>query len=366
MRVLRLQAENYRNIKSVTLTPCEGINVIYGENAQGKTNLLEAIWLFTGCRSFRGSKESELISFGEPFAELKMDFYASEREQEARLLIEKKRTAFLGGIKLPSPRRLMGQTGAVIFSPVHLNLVKGGPDERRKFIDTALCQMKPGYAASLSQYNRILMQRNALLKKINQYPSLSDTLDVWDEKLSVAGAAVALKRAEYTEMLSERAKDIYSGLSSGREEIGLSYKSQSLADGSENAAERLAQLLKDSRRSDLMYGSTTKGPHRDDLEISVSGRAARSFGSQGQQRSCALALKLAEAELMERVTGQSPVILLDDVMSELDSLRQDYILNHIEGRQVFITCCDPSAIMRFCSGKAFEIKNGEISAEDCK
>lgn len=363
MKVLEMSAKNYRNIGEISFQPCGGINVIYGENAQGKTNLIEAIWLFTGCKSFRASKEAELIGFGNEYADLKMSFFSEEREQDARIIIEKKRQAFLNGIKLPSPRKLMGHTGAVIFSPVHLNLVKGGPDERRRFIDTALCQLRPGYAAALSQYNRTLIQRNALIKKISSYPSFADTLDIWDEKLAFAGAEVAVKRAEYIALLSEESERIYSGLSSGREKMGIRYKSQFLAETAEESREKLSELLKASRKSDLMWGSTSKGPHRDELEITVGGKAAKSFASQGQQRSCALSLKLSEAAVMEKITSSSPIILLDDVMSELDFSRQDYILNHIDGRQVFITCCDPTAIMRFCSGKAFEIKNGALVSD---
>lgn len=385
MKALTLKAKNYRNIKELVINPDPGINLIYGDNAQGKTNLIEALWLFTGCKSFRGSKDSELVAFGEERADLEFEFYAGGREQNAEIVIEKKRSGTLNGVKMQSVREMIGVFRAVAFSPVHLNIVKGSPEERRKFIDMAVAQSKPLYAKILSGYNRVLKQRNMLLKSLYSAPSLADTLDVWDEKLASYGADIIIYRYEYTCQLKKEAVKIYEGLSSNREEFTFEYvptirNISSAEDGMseiksdrgkisfkengnpdyEEIKRRLYMNLLKHRNDDISNGTTSFGPHRDDFEIKVNSVSARSFGSQGQQRSCALALKLGEAEVLKNITDTSPVILLDDVMSELDPSRQDYILNRIKDKQVFITCCDSTPALNMCAGKIFEIKDGEV------
>lgn len=362
MLVKRLALENFRNIEAMELFPAEGVNVIFGENAQGKTNLLECIWLFTGCKSFRSRRDREMVGFDAPFAKNTMDFFAKGREQEVLLYIDQKRTAMKNGVTLQSPAELIGEFSAVIFAPAHLSLVQEGPLMRRRFLDTALCQLKPAYAKGLAKYNRTLSQRNALLKDIQFHPELLDTLEVWDEKLSAYGAAVVSERVAYTGLLSEHASEIYDGLSGGRETLRVTYTSN--VDTSDGDAyrirERLFTALGEARHTDILNGITSIGPHRDDLRIQIDSLSARSFGSQGQQRSAALSLKLAEAHILKMVTGEEPIILLDDVMSELDEGRQDYILNHIRGRQVFITCCDPTAVLRLCEGRTFHVEGGKL------
>ena len=350
MRVRELKLKNYRNIEDALLTPAEGINLIWGENAQGKTNLLEAVWLFTSCKSFRGAKDRELVRFDEAEAKLTMWYDARGLTEEAALEIDSRRRAFAGGLPLPSPTKLMGEFTAVVFSPAHLSLVKNGPTERRRFLDTAICQVQPAYAAVLRAYTRALDQRNSLLKDIPYHSELLDTLDVWDERLSQAGEKILQTRQRYVSRLSQAAQTVYDGLSQGREQLEIRYSSA--------CADRFAESLREARKADLSAGVSTVGPHRDDLEIAVGGVSARAFGSQGQQRSAALAIKMAEGEILKEVTGEYPVLLLDDVMSELDASRQDYILNHIENRQVFITCCDPDAIRRATVGGRFHIVNG--------
>ncbi|MCR4925957.1 MAG: DNA replication/repair protein RecF [Clostridiales bacterium] len=363
MRILKLNVENYRNIENISIEPSESVNVIYGENAQGKTNLIEAMWLFTGCKSFRGAKDSELINFEKDFSCLSLDFFGEERQQNATIKISDKRHAQLNGVDLTACSKLVGKFLAMVFSPVHLNLVKGGPVERRKFIDTAICQLKPKYSGYIKEYSKVLSQRNALLKDVNYHSELFDTLEIWEDRLCQLGAVIIDQRMKYIALLNESAKEIYSGLSQGREEFDVSYLQNAQIDCNssiEDIKNQLKQSILKARKNDIFCGSTSIGPHRDDLNITIDKVSARSFGSQGQQRSGALALKMSEASLIKSVGGEQPVALLDDVMSELDINRQDYILNHIDGWQVFITCCEPDSVLRMCEGKAFKIENGKL------
>ena len=356
MIVKSIEYNNFRNIDRVALLPSDGVNIIYGENAQGKTNLMEGIWLFSGMKSFRGAKDTELIRFGSEFGKLKMAFEAGGREQKAEITISARRKAKLNGVELPSCAGLIGKCSVVVFSPSFLSIVKNGPEERRRFLDSAICQIRPGYAAVLAEYNRLLKQRNSLLKDIPIEPSLLDMLDVIDERFAFAGEKLTQERKSYIELLLPPVRRIYDGFSGGKEEINVAYAEKETEKGS------LGERLKANRRQDIINKSTSAGPHRDDVEIGINGISARSYGSQGQQRSCAIALKMGEAEVMKTVTGEQPAVLLDDVMSELDANRQDFILNHIIDRQVFITCCEPSTVLRLCGGKTFHIEKGKLES----
>lgn len=361
MKINSISIENFRNIEKLDLD-FDDVNIIYGQNAQGKTNLIEAIYLFTGSKSFRGVKDRELIRFGSDFSKLKIDFESENRNQNAEIRIDRKRTAYLNGIKKKSPSVLGEELKAVIFSPVHLSMVKDGPSERRRFIDNALCQLKYNYRNVLKEYNRALSQRNMLLKDISKNSSLADMLYIWDKNLAATGAKIIYQRNKYVEALLPFAKEVFDGLSGGREEIDLvlkgpfDYRELSLKE----IENKLLITFEKSRGSDFMNRITTAGPHRDDMEILINSKSARTYGSQGQQRSCVLALKLAEASLLKEMTQNEPLALLDDVMSELDITRQDYILNHIKNWQVFITCCDADTVLRLKKGKTFHIENGGI------
>lgn len=375
MYVTRLATKNFRNLEDAQLFPCQGVNVIYGGNAQGKTNLLEGLWLFTGGHSFRGAKDGELPRLDKekgvnsPSASLALDFFSEERPQKAVLKIENgRRSSVINGVEKKTGSALIGKVRAVIFSPEHLLLVKEGPSRRRSFIDGALCQLRPGFAGALSVYNRALLQRNALLKDLSRFPELRDTLDVWDLRLAKLGARVMGERRSYVEKLGPRVKSIYSGISKGKEEIDISYSPsvkmavENFSDG--QTEEAFLAELKRTLQSDLRSGFTAAGPHRDDLNITLDGLSARSYGSQGQQRSAVLALKLAEAETLADASGETPVVLLDDVMSELDQSRQDYLLNHLHGRQVFITCCSAETVSLQETGKRFRVEAGHVEPED--
>ena len=359
MKAERLFFEGFRNLETDEIRPDGGINVIYGENAQGKTNLLEALWLFSGARSFRSAKDASMIMSGREFARLELEFNAEGRGQTAAITIKNGRSAVLNGVKLKSPGELAGNFRAVVFSPVHLSLIKDGPAERRRFLDTAICQLWPKYVAVYGEYMRAVTQRNAVLKDARFHTQLYDMLDVYDCEIAKKGARIVAYRERYVELIKQHATEIYEGIARGKESFSLCY--QTVKNASDPNA--LLEALKTARGSDISVGSTSVGPHRDDLEIYVSEMSARQFASQGQQRSAVLALKLAEAAVLKEISGEQPVALLDDVMSELDEFRQDYILNHIRDWQVFITCCDRSTVSMMKSGAAFHISGGKVQKE---
>lgn len=362
MFINEIKIENFRNIGFMGFFPDKNINVIYGENGQGKTNILEGIWLFTGCKSFRTSKDTELVNFNSENSKISIEFETALRNNAASVFIDKKRHASLNGVLLTSPRELIGKFYSVVFSPVHLSLIKEGPLGRRKFLDTAISQIDETYAKKLTYYNHLINQKNALLKNAAEDPILLDTFDIWDEKIAEAGAVVIKSRIDYIKMLEEISKDIYRGISGEKEELQIKYASNIRYESEdiEHIADKFIKSLRKNRSNDLYLKSTTCGPHRDDIEIFIKGISARKFGSQGQQRSASLSLKFGEAEIIKNIKGENPVILLDDVMSELDLTRQNYILNKIENKQVFITCCEKETVSRLCAGKVYKIENGSV------
>ena len=363
MIVTSLDVTGYRNLSPIRFFPSPLVNVIYGDNAQGKSNLLEAIWIFTGGRSFRGAKDAELIAFGQEKANVTLSFFAGGRDQQAEITFENgKRRGLVNGIVQRSPAAMVGKFCAVIFSPDHLSFVKEGPQERRKFLDAAICQIKPAFATALNRYNKSILQRNALLKDIYRKPYLIDTLDSWDEAAASLGAILIRERLRYLDLLRPKAEELYRGISSQKESLNLAYHTAYPLSEAE-MEKSLLIALKQHREIDLKTGTTGVGPHRDDLVIQINGVPARNFGSQGQQRSAVLALKLSEASVLCNAIGEKPVVLLDDVMSELDLNRQDYLLNHMRDFQVFITCCDPAAVLRLMNGKSFQMNGGVLSPD---
>ncbi len=352
MRVIDISCKNFRNIENETLVPCEAMNIICGENAQGKTNFLEAIWLFTGAKSFRGAKDNELISFEKEKSVIELKFLSEEIEKEASIEIKEKRSAFLNQNKLKTASLLAGNFNAIIFSPVDLRIVTDGPALRRKFLDTAIGQLYPSYIEVLRNYLRAVTQRNKIIKDYKYDSSLCVMLDVFEQEIASNGKKIILYRKKYIDKINENLKSIYFGISSGKETLDSYYAC--------SCEENIKEELEKRRKEDMFSGITSIGPHRDDIEFNINGIKARNFASQGQKRSVALSLKLAEAEVLKEKVGESPVFLLDDVMSELDPERQNFVLNHIEGMQAFITCCDPSNIKNLKAGKVFNIKKGKI------
>lgn len=364
MIVKKLRFENFRNLYNGEITPCEKVNVIYGDNAQGKTNLLEAVWLFCGGHSFRGAKENELIHFENSFFKLSMDFYSQEREQNAEIAFsQNKKKITLNGVEKNSSSYLTEVFSCVVFSPENMTLVKRGPSLRRKFLDGAISQQRICYAAALSKYNHIINQRNALLKDIYKHKELKDTLPIWDDSLALRGAIILKERMEYIKELKIYAHKFHDDISSSKEKLSLNYISNAGVneeDSIEVITEKLREAYENSRKDDYHTGYTNIGPHRDDMDIKINGISAKTFGSQGQQRSAVLSLKLAQAEMLYIKNNEKPVILLDDVLSELDPKRQDFLLNKVDSYQVFVTCCEESNKEQLRSGKVFYINDGEV------
>ena len=357
MRLDRLQVTNYRNLENAELLPAPELTVLVGQNGQGKTNLLESIWMLTGGKSFRGSRDAELVRRGADFAILEGRVQAEERSQEIRIAVgmpgsqRPGRTARLNGANCGRAASIAGTFTAVVFDPNHLSLIKGSPEGRRKFLDAALCQLYPGYLTLVRRCLRVTMQKNALLKKYEITPDAASILDVLNEELAHVGGEITRRRMEYIAALLPLAEANYRDISQGAESLHLVYKPCF-----ENS---LAEKLEGVRRREIAAGFCLAGPHREDFDVFLSDEPAKLYGSQGQQRSAVLSLKLAEAARAQQVTGEHPVMLLDDVLSELDDSRQSYLLTRMEGKQTFVTSCDSAAFAR-TNGKLVLVRHGEI------
>lgn len=353
MRLEDLSIKNFRNIEDETITADNEMNVICGENAQGKTNIIEAIWLFTGAKSFRNCKDINFINLEKKKAKTKIDFLSGGVKNTAEMEFCEKRTAYLNSKELKNTSLLAGNFNAVIFSPVDLNLINGAPLERRKFLDLSIGQLYPKYIEILKNYKRALIQRNKIIKDFKYDASLSVMLEVFENELYENGIKIIDYRKEFIKKLSFFIKDIYSGISCGKENIEIIYKLNCESDN-------LKKYLEEKRKEDMFSGTTSAGPHRDDIEFLINDKSVKNYGSQGQKRSTALSLKLTLSKILKEISGEYPICLLDDVMSELDKNRQDYILNHIKDMQSFITCCDPDNIKGLERGKIFNIEKGRI------
>ena len=366
MKINNISFKNFRNISAEKLNPCDTVNVIYGDNAQGKTNIIEGIWLFTGDKSFRSAQDSSMIKIGsDKITQLNMNFTARKQKLSAQINLSPQKKFVLNHVKLKSRTDLSGEFYSVIFSPSHLSLIKNGPDERRKFIDQTICQLKPKYIIVQHDFQRVLYQRNSLLREIQKTPQLTDTLDIWDYHLARLSSTILKTRYTYLEKLKAHAVEFYKGISSGKETLDMEYISKFI-NGEERIFEpdNILKIIRENRREDIMSGTSNYGAHRDDIEFLLDGQSAKQFASQGQQRSIVLALKLAECEMVKATSDEEPVVLLDDVMSELDESRRNYLLNKMGNRQVFITCCDKLEFEKISKGKAFEIRNGQIIKEN--
>lgn len=357
MIIKNLTSNGFRNLEDLNLNPFENMNVIFGNNAEGKTNLLEAIWLFCGAKSFRGAKDKEMVGFGKQIGVNTCDFVFGNIENSAKIIIEEKRRAEINGQKLSSAALLAGKFYSIVFSPLDLNLVNEGPAVRRKFLDTAIGQIYPVYNKLLRDYVKAVTQRNKVLKEIRENKNFEFLLEDFENSLSVLAFKIVKYRRRYIEILKETLTEIYGGISSGKENLEICYSSKI---ESEMSLQEIREMYVNSRKQDMLTLSTSLGPHRDDIILTLNKKEVKNFGSQGQRRSVALSLKLSEAKVLKKITGEYPVALLDDVMSELDKKRQDFVLNHIKDWQVFITCCDPSNISGLKNGKVFEMVGGKL------
>ncbi len=357
MNIKSLELDNFRNYDKLNIHFEEGTNILYGNNAQGKTNVLEAVYLSGTSKSHKGSKDKEMIRFGKEESHIRVFVEKKDKIFQIDMHLKKNRTKGIAINRIPIKKasELFGILNIVFFSPEDLNIIKNGPKERRRFLDSELCQLNKIYLAELAKYNKILNQRNKLLKDIYFRPELKDTLPVWDMQLIEYGRRIIRERFKFVEQLNEIVTDIHFKISGEKERITLGYEP--------NTGElEFEQELKNSMERDLKLGQTSIGPHKDDLSFRIKDMDIRKFGSQGQQRTCALSLKLAEIQLVKKVIKDSPVLLLDDVLSELDSSRQNYLLNNISGTQTIITCTglDEFVRNRFYINRTFEVIEGQI------
>lgn len=357
MIIKSLELANFRNYESLHLTFSEGTNIFYGDNAQGKTNILESLYMISTTKSHRGTKDRDLIRFGQEEAHIRAILLKGEIDYRVDMHLRKMRSKGIAvnGQRIRKASELIGLLHIVFFSPEDLSIVKDGPAQRRRFMDLELCQLDASYLYDLSHYNKIIEQRNKLLKDLYQFPQLAETLDVWDEQLVEYGTRIIARRRAFIEELAAVVGELHGRLSGGREQLVISYEPNT-------EEENFAGELRSSRDRDMHLKMTCVGPHRDDFSFVGNEIDLRKFGSQGQQRTCALSLKLSEIELVTRLTGDKPVLMLDDVMSELDSRRQNYLMNTIGGIQTFITCTglDEFVNNRFAIDQLYQIEDGKV------
>lgn len=348
MKILSLSLENFRNYTECNLTFSDGINVLCGKNGAGKTNILESVYLMSLFTSPRTTKDKEMIKFGCPYARVRMTIERKFRRHTLAMQIEQngKKKVLVDGIPVRRAAELIGILGVVFFSPDEMKLVKDTPAERRRFLDVGLSQQQKTYFIALSRYNKVLKQKNNLLKEAFKNSSSDDILSVWDAQLAEYGALIVAKRREYVRELNAQASVFHDRISGGKEKLELGYETPLTAQSAEELKAELAEKLLAAREKDKQLGFCTVGPHRDDIMIQINGLDGRKFASQGQQRTIALAMKLGEVGLYEKESGEKPVLLLDDVLSELDEERRATLVRLTEGAQTFITCTEYDTAQR--------------------
>lgn len=357
MYVETLALRNFRNYEALDIIFSDKINILYGDNAQGKTNILESIYLSATTRSHKRAKEKDIIRFGEEESHIRLNI--KKRDVGHRIDVHLKKIGNKGiaidGIPIKKSTELFGLINIIIFSPEDLSVVKSSPGERRRFMDMEICQLSRIYYSNLSKYNKILDQRNNTLKQIAYRNGVEDVLDVWDDQLVDVGSSIIKERQNFINMLNDVIKEIHKNLTSKGEEIELKYEPNVESDN-------FADVLKEKRNIDIKNTTTMSGPHRDDFGIFINNVDVRKYGSQGQQRTAALSLKLAEIELVKKIINDNPILLLDDVMSELDSKRREALLNSIKDIQTIITCTgyDDFIKQRINVDKIYKISNGKI------
>ena len=366
MIVKSLELDFFRNYTHLEACFDPRVNLIYGDNAQGKTNLLEAIAYLSTARSHRARYDREMIMMDIDSAFLKGEVQSRDRDftLEAKLLRGKGRQLYSNGVRLKTAGELSGILTTVLFCPEDLYLIREGGAARRKFLDSAICQLRPRYAAALAEYNRLYDHKTRILRDWPENPSLLATLDDFNLRMAQTGAILIHYRAHFVKRLREHAPAIHADFSGGRETLGLSYETVSTVDDPmANPRDILPRLLdhqESHRQAEIDSRQCLSGPHKDDLLVDINGSSAKVYGSQGQTRTAALSLKLAQREIFQEETGQWPVLLLDDVLSELDGKRQSFVLNRIKGGQVFITCCEEEKLEGLEGGKAFHIRGGRL------
>ena len=359
MIIKSLELKNYRNYDELSMNFASGTNLLYGDNAQGKTNILESIYLSATTKSHRGNKDRELIKFEENEAHIRIHFEKQGIDHQLDMHLKKNKAKGVAIDKIPIRRSsdLLGQIPVILFSPEDLKIIKDSPGVRRKFIDMELCQLNPKYYYNLVQYNKVLNERNSILRNKN---ISKDILDVYDMQLAEFGYNIIIDRLEYIKKLNKYSEKIHSDITSGKEKIEFKYTS-TIKD-LENIKESFYSLLEKNRARDCERGITSIGPHRDDFVVLINDIDTKSYGSQGQQRTAVLTIKFASLKIIKELTGEHPVLLLDDVLSELDFSRKRYILSTIGDIQTIITCTGIEDLYEYLDDKSkvFKVKDGEI------
>ncbi len=357
MIIKSLELQDYRNYDSLNLAFDRGTNILFGDNAQGKTNILEAIYVSATTKSHKGSKDRDIVNFHKEEAHIRtfLEKEGVETRVDMHLRKNKSKGIAIDGQKIKKAADLLGICNVVFFSPEDLGIIKDGPAERRRFVDMELCQLDGFYLYNLNHYNKIVIQRNRLLKDLFFNPDLKDTLNIWDSQLVSFGSKVIERRKLFVEQLNEIIYDIHKRLSGGKEEIRIQYEP-------DVQIEEFEKSLHCGQEKDIKLKQTTVGPHRDDFCFLVGNVDIRKFGSQGQQRTAALSLKLSEIELVKKITKDTPILLLDDVLSELDSNRQNYLLGSIGDIQTIITCTGLEEFVnnRFEINRVYKVTNGIV------
>lgn len=361
MIIKSLELENFRNYERLSLNFDSGTNILYGDNAQGKTNVLEAIYVSSTTKSHKGSKDKEIVNFNKDEAHIRTFIEKGDMEYRVDMHLRKNKSKgiAINGQKLKKAAELLGLLNIVFFSPEDLAIIKNGPANRRSFVDMELCQLDKYYLYNLNQYNKIINQRNKLLKDFYFDPALKDTITIWDNQLISYGKLIIERRYKFIDQLNVILKEIHSNLSGNKENLVVVYEP-------DTTCEDFEKKLSSNMQKDIKAKFTGVGPHRDDFAFIVNGVDIRKYGSQGQQRTAALSLKLAEIELVKQITKDTPILLLDDVLSELDSNRQNYLLKSIGDIQTIITCTglDEFVNNRFEINKLFKVVNGAIESEN--
>lgn len=365
MNLNNIHLQDFRNYRQLELSFDPGVNLIVGDNAQGKTNLVEAIAYLGSGKSFRTQKSAEMVRLGGSFGEIEGVLHSQEREQKLRWVLfpaNRPRQLYLNGVKKKAAWEISGVLPSVLFCPEDLMVLKTGASARRRLGDNALCQLRPNYEAALNEYTRILEQKNRILKDHFENPALLEILPEYNARLCQVGALLISYRARFYEGLGREAERYHRHFSGGAEDFSLQYKTVSTINDPfapiSTLESQLQEHLQRHYSAELSSASCLTGPHKDDFDVSLSGLSLKSFGSQGQVRTAAISLKLAQRELMAKETGQMPILLLDDVLSELDPGRQDFVLNQISCGQVFITCCESERFTKI--GTTIQIEKGNV------
>ena len=331
MWIKKIKINNFRNYEKEEINLEKNINIFYGQNAQGKTNIIESIFLCSLGKSFRAKKDNEMIKLNEQNAMVEIEYEKSDRDGKIKIEIGNKKNIYLNGIKIKKLSELLGNLNIVIFTPDDINILKGGPQNRRRFLDIMISQLRPNYMHILSLYLKTIEQRNKYLRQIKEEHKDENLLEIWDEKLAEYALKIYEYRKEFIEKIIKKINIIHKNITTGEEQIELEYITEC------NSKEKYLKLLKERRKLDIIKGFTTKGIHRDDFMIYINKKDIKIFGSQGQNRTAMLSLKLAELQVIYDEIGEYPILLLDDFMSELDRTRRKNFLENIEGTQVIIT-----------------------------